>query len=402
MMSGLLGRTVASGDTIQTVSVFVLQPGGQLSPQAPRDFAPAEIPALVDLTAAATLMECPGGAGSQPPGAPAAARGRPSTRSPNIAVNRWSLDDPREHVYFLPVNEPSLLYINGIWRPSAHPPAPLVDERARFRPAGLGRFAPQSRRPSLRTIPATSDSYTMRPREDPGPPSWSPRAGDGDAEPGALLAPRDARRLPALGGPPLRLVGGAGLPHDAADPRPAALAFDPPCSPFSPAGLRHDPPWLRARPRIEGGRPHSLRPAWYPLDGRRRCGGGRPQVRGRRHLSGPESARRRSASPDRMAAAARDPSWPPSTPPSAYYKTIVYTPLRPLAPPTSPPSATFFAILAATPTLFYDRSARRKSLQRRSGGTWGGDTGRPDLPTFEGISGPVAEGSTHHRRSVLL
>lgn len=59
----------------------------------------------------------------------------------NLAVNRWSLYDPAS-TYFLPVNELTLLYINGLLEifDEANGVFP-VDERAGFRPAGVGRFA---------------------------------------------------------------------------------------------------------------------------------------------------------------------------------------------------------------------------------------------------------------------
>jgi hypothetical protein len=142
IVAGLAGRTVASGDAIQTVSVFVLNRDAAYLLKRPRDFAPEEIPALVDLARRGEFTELyrrsrvalPGGAGG------------PGARPPldplyNLAVNRWSLYDPAA-TYFLPVNELTLLYVNGVVEILAEPTAAfIVDERAGFRPAGLGRFA---------------------------------------------------------------------------------------------------------------------------------------------------------------------------------------------------------------------------------------------------------------------
>jgi hypothetical protein len=48
-MAGLLGRTVGSGDAIQSAAVFVTNAEGTWLLKRPRDFAPGEI---VDLVAA--------------------------------------------------------------------------------------------------------------------------------------------------------------------------------------------------------------------------------------------------------------------------------------------------------------------------------------------------------------
>ena len=79
----------------------------------------------------------------------------------NLDVNRWSLYDP-SGTYFLPINELTLLYLNGvleIFGESAG--AFVVDERAGFRPAGLARFA-RSRGGHLRDDPREGRVLTIR------------------------------------------------------------------------------------------------------------------------------------------------------------------------------------------------------------------------------------------------
>jgi hypothetical protein len=138
IMAGLLGRTVASGDAIHTVSVFVLNEQATYLLKRPRDFAPAEIPELAALARRDEFTELY---------RRSRVKLRDGRRQPpldplfNLAVNRWSLYDPAS-TYFLPVAELTLLYINGlleIFDPGNG--VFVVDERAGFKPAGLSRFA---------------------------------------------------------------------------------------------------------------------------------------------------------------------------------------------------------------------------------------------------------------------
>ncbi len=138
IMAGMAGRTVASGDAIQTVSVFVLDQDAAWLLKRPRDFAPEELPELVELarrgefTALYRRSRIKVRDGAPRP---------PLDPLYNLAVNRWSLYDPAG-TYFLPVNDLTLLYINGVLEILDQPTcAFVVDERAGFRPAGLGRFA---------------------------------------------------------------------------------------------------------------------------------------------------------------------------------------------------------------------------------------------------------------------
>ena len=138
IVAGLFGRTVASGDAIQTVSVFVTHDDATYLLKRPRDFAPSEIPELVKLARSGELTEL-------------YRRSRVKIRDTrvkpplhpmyNLSVNQWSLYDEAS-TYFLPVGELTLLYINGVMEILGEETgAFIVDERASFRPAGLGRFA---------------------------------------------------------------------------------------------------------------------------------------------------------------------------------------------------------------------------------------------------------------------
>lgn len=138
IMAGMAGRTIASGDAIQTVAVFVLDQDAAWLLRRPRDFAPAEVPELVEqarrgeFTALYRRSRVKVRDGAPRP---------PLDPLYNLAVNRWSLYDPAG-TYFLPVNDLTLLYINGLLEILDHPTcAFIVDERAGFRPAGLARFA---------------------------------------------------------------------------------------------------------------------------------------------------------------------------------------------------------------------------------------------------------------------
>src|SRR5882672_10445304 len=133
-----LGRTIASGDAIQTVSLVVINDDGTYLIKRPQDFPPQEIARLIeqankkeftDLYRRIRVKIKEGRAA--PPVAPMF----------NVNVNRWSLYAPGTS-YFLPINELTFMYINGLLEIfNEHSGAFVVDERAGFRAAGLGLFA---------------------------------------------------------------------------------------------------------------------------------------------------------------------------------------------------------------------------------------------------------------------
>lgn len=138
ILAGLLGRTIPSGDAINTVSVFVTNEEATYLLKRPQDFEREEIPEMVKLAQAGEYSEL-------------YCRSRVKIKSGravppkeplfNLRVNEWSLYDPAS-TYFLPVNELTFIYINGVMEiMDEYTNAFLVDERANYQPAGVGRFA---------------------------------------------------------------------------------------------------------------------------------------------------------------------------------------------------------------------------------------------------------------------
>jgi hypothetical protein len=158
IMAGLVGRTIASGDAIQSVAVFVINAEATYLLKRPRDFALREIAELVALAASDEYQALY--RRSRIPvlaGRPAAPHAPPY----NLDVNRWSLYDPAG-TYFLPVNDLTLLYLNGVLEIFGETTgAFVVDERAGFRAAGLARFA-RSRGGHLADDPREGRVLTIR------------------------------------------------------------------------------------------------------------------------------------------------------------------------------------------------------------------------------------------------
>jgi hypothetical protein len=136
-----LGRTFASGDAIQTVVLVVTNDDATYLIKRPQDFLPAEIQPLIalasqnDFTEIYRRMRVKIKSGrAAPPVAPMF----------NVNVNRWSLYVPGT-TYFLPINELTFMYINGLLEIfNEDTGAFVVDERAGFRAAGLRRFGRSS------------------------------------------------------------------------------------------------------------------------------------------------------------------------------------------------------------------------------------------------------------------
>ena len=158
IMAGLIGRTIASGDAIQSVAVFVINGEATYLLKRPRDFATTEIGDLLALAAADEYRELY--RRSRVP--IRAGRAAAPLEAPfNLDVNRWSLYDPAG-TYFLPVNDLTLLYLNGVLEIFGETTgAFVVDERAGFRPAGLARFA-RSRGGHLADDPRAGRVLTIR------------------------------------------------------------------------------------------------------------------------------------------------------------------------------------------------------------------------------------------------
>jgi hypothetical protein len=157
IMNGLVGRAIASGDGIQAVVLFVINDHGAWLVKRPRDLAPAELTELIRLAGNRSFTEIYRRTRVQV---------QPRRVAPpleplfNINCNRWSLYAPGT-TYFLPVNDLSFLYINGLLEIFNETTAAFIlDERASFRPAGLAKFA-QSRRGHLQDDPRSGRVATI-------------------------------------------------------------------------------------------------------------------------------------------------------------------------------------------------------------------------------------------------
>lgn len=138
IMAGLTGRTIASGDGIQTVSLFVTNDSGTWFVKRPQNFQSSEISDLIDLARKDAFIELYQKMRVQISDERATVPGDPLF---NINANKWSAHAPGT-TYFLPVNDLTLMYINGLLEIlNEHTGAYILDERAGFRPAGLGKFA---------------------------------------------------------------------------------------------------------------------------------------------------------------------------------------------------------------------------------------------------------------------
>ncbi|HEX6710706.1 MAG TPA: hypothetical protein VF068_10295 [Rubrobacter sp.] len=149
IMINLVGRTVASGDAVHAVTLFVINDEGAWMLKRPQNYPRSEIPDLVRAAREHRLLEL------YERGRVRIADGRPEVPRELPFVmpfNKWSANVPGT-TYFLPVNEFTAFYINV--RLSAFSEELgyyVVDERNRFSPPGIVRFA-RSRGGHLRDDP---------------------------------------------------------------------------------------------------------------------------------------------------------------------------------------------------------------------------------------------------------
>lgn len=138
MMAGLLGRTIASGDAIQSVALVVTNDSATYLMRRPQELMGEDFGALVQRGRQGEFRELYEHTRIK------IREGR--TAPPleplfNINVNRWSLHAPGS-TYFLPINDLTFGYINGLLEVlNEATGAFILDERASLRPAGIGRFA---------------------------------------------------------------------------------------------------------------------------------------------------------------------------------------------------------------------------------------------------------------------
>ena len=138
IMGGLVARTIASGDGLQTVSLVVTNDNATYLIRKPRELPATDIPKLIELGQQGEFTELYRrsrvkikDARSAPPIEPLF----------NINANKWSAHAPGTS-YFLPINDLTFMYINGLLEIlNENTGVFLLDERNHFRPAGLGKFA---------------------------------------------------------------------------------------------------------------------------------------------------------------------------------------------------------------------------------------------------------------------
>ena len=138
MLAGLLGRTVASPDAINTVSVFVTNDEATYLLRRPQDFAPDEIPTLVELARRGELVELYRRSRVKISDGRAAPPVEPGY---NFNINRWALYAPGS-TYLLPVEEMTAIYVNAMLEAFSEEGSYFVaDDRNGFKPAGIAKFA---------------------------------------------------------------------------------------------------------------------------------------------------------------------------------------------------------------------------------------------------------------------
>jgi hypothetical protein len=138
VLTHLVGRTVASADSAHTVALFVLNDEGAWMVKRPQDYPRSEIAGLAETARDGRFVELY-----------EKARVRIADRRPDVPretqvlmpFNKWAANLPGT-TYFLPVNDVSAFYINMMLMLFSEELACFViDERNRFQPAGVGRFA---------------------------------------------------------------------------------------------------------------------------------------------------------------------------------------------------------------------------------------------------------------------
>ena len=158
IMAGLVARTIASGDGLQTVSLVVTNDEATWLIRKPRELPADDIPELIELGQRGEFTELYHRCRVK------IKDGRAQTPSEplfNINANRWSANAPGTS-YFLPVNDLTLMYVNGLLEIlNEHTGAFLLDERNNFLPAGLAKFA-RSRGGHLEDDPNKGRVATVR------------------------------------------------------------------------------------------------------------------------------------------------------------------------------------------------------------------------------------------------
>lgn len=138
IMAGLVGRTIASGDCLQTIALVVINDSGAWFVQRPEDVSPSLLADLVQQGRHGDFTELYrktrvriSDTRVHPPLDPIF----------NINANRWSLHSAGT-TYFLPIGDLTPMYLNGLLEILNEDTGVFIlDERNSFRPAGLASFA---------------------------------------------------------------------------------------------------------------------------------------------------------------------------------------------------------------------------------------------------------------------
>ena len=158
IMAGLVARTIASGDGLQTVSLVVTNDEATWLIRKPRELSAGEIANLIALGQRGEFTELYRRCRVK------IKDGRASTPNEplfNINANRWSAHAPSTS-YFLPINDLTFMYVNGLLEIlNEHTGAFILDERNHFLPAGLAKFA-RKRGGHLECDPAKGRVATVR------------------------------------------------------------------------------------------------------------------------------------------------------------------------------------------------------------------------------------------------
>jgi hypothetical protein len=137
IMAGLVGRTIASGDGLQTVALVVINDQATWLIRRPRELPASTLPELVELGRRGAFTELYRRTRVN------LKAGRTTLSSEplfNINANRWSAQAPGT-TCFLPINDLTFMYINGLLEIfNENTAAFALDERNHFQPAGVGRF----------------------------------------------------------------------------------------------------------------------------------------------------------------------------------------------------------------------------------------------------------------------
>ena len=138
IMAGLVARTIASGDGLQTVGLVVTNDQATYLIRRPRELPAKDISEMIALGRRGDFLELYRRSRVK------IKEGRATTSTDpifNINANRWSAHAPGTS-YFLPINDLTFMYINGLLEIfNETTQVFLLDERRNFLPAGLGRFA---------------------------------------------------------------------------------------------------------------------------------------------------------------------------------------------------------------------------------------------------------------------